>query len=197
MQGVGRAQFVDIGRHELHHRLHLAGGAGADGDASGQNRILHRGLVADGLPFDIAAVGRALGHPAQHIAHSAAGVVGSKVEGIAGEASGAGRQALPERRADAAVHDAPQDLAGGGEDDVLHVRDDLAVGFGGRCCGGAAVAVGEGGFYLGVDLVAHGGGEVLHVVQHGVGVEVAGDVRKDEAVDLALLIGGVVADVGV
>ena len=166
--GRGRAQLVDVDGDQLHHRLHGAGGAGADSDAAGQDRVLHRGLVADGLAIDIAAVGDTLGHPAQHAAHGAAGVVSGEVEQIAGEAAGAGRQALPDGRADAAVHDAPQDLAGGGEDDVIHVGDDLAVRLAGSGRGGGGVGIGEGGLQLGIDLVAHGGGEVLHVVQHTV-----------------------------
>ena len=43
--GRGRAQLGDGGGDQLHHRLHGARGAGTDGDAAGQDRVLHRNIM--------------------------------------------------------------------------------------------------------------------------------------------------------
>ena len=43
--GRGCAQLVDVDGDQLHHRLHGARGAGTDGDAAGQDRVLHRNIM--------------------------------------------------------------------------------------------------------------------------------------------------------
>ena len=80
----------------------------------------------------------------------------------------------------------PQDLGGGGHHDALHLTDDR-IGVDG------AVA------RLSLDGAEEGavvGSNIFHVIQHTVIPQVTGNVVQDELIDLALRIGGVVADIG-
>ena len=95
---------------------------------------------------------------------------------------------LPQSGEDVAVDHTPQHFAGGGHQNILQVVHDLILRI-------RAVALAGGndfGQRLQFRVVdCH----ILDIIQHAVGPQVAGDIVQDQAVDLALLIQRIVADV--
>ena len=136
------------------------------------------------------------------------------LEADAQQRTGVAGQLLPGRGEDIAGDDAPQDLARRGHQKARDLvgHGPLRRGIGrprcpvlvtgggsgsgsarrGRTAGRICAGVEAGDEALEVGVI---GSEVLHVIQHTVLPQVAGHIVQDEAVDLASLIDGVVADV--
>src|SRR5699024_1695859 len=110
----------------------------------------------------------AAGDGAQDAACQAAGVVGQQAQGQAGPPAGAAGQLAP---------DIVQQ--GAGQQARSHLHQHVAGLQAGQAVGGGVAFVGAPGH------------------QAAVGPDIAGDVIQDQAVDLALAVQGVVADVGV
>ena len=207
-QPRGRAHPVDLQGHQLNHGLDRAGGLLPGRNAARDDRVLDGRGEADLRTVDVADVSCAAADEVQDLLEGGAGDLCHLFEADAQQRTGVAGQLLPRGREDIAGDDAPQDLAGGGHQQVRHLPGYRGSGRGGsssgRAAGGSRSTCGAGGRTgsgrgggrlrggsgtggiaarleaankaLEIGVV---GGEVLHVVQHAVLPQIAGDVVQD------------------
>ena len=159
-----------------------------------QHRVLGAGLVGRLLAVHVAHVICTASQIVEHSAQTAAGVSCAQLEQIACQLVGAAGHAFPHTAADASVHKAPQKVAGAGQHDLGHIAcDGSCIGAGRGACGGTGRRAGGCGAAGRGDIVD----EVFHVVQHAVSPQITRDIVQDQAIDLTVLIGGIVAHIGI
>ena len=140
------------------------------------------------------------------------------LEANAHQGAGVAGQLLPGRAQDIARNDAPQDLAGGGHQQVGQAVCRRGTGHSGGGTRGRAGAVGAArgrsgggacrGRGAGGGVSRHNAGDealqvriihgqIFHIVQHAVAPQVAGHIVQDEPVDLSGIVDGIVANIEV